>query len=104
MPSLLELVRPQPTVAKCVKSHSVHRVSEDTRKTLMDCLLQEREKIVSSHFGYKMLGKELVIPTKCLQLICKKARSIHTEDDIHVPGLRENFVNKLFNVVMDTLS
>ena len=104
LPSLLELVRAQPTVAKRAKPHSVRRVSEATKKTLMDRLLQERKKIVSSHFGYKMLGKELVLPTKCLRLICKKARSIHTEDDIRVPGLRVNFVNKLFNVVMDTLS
>ena len=61
-------------------------------------------KLYHHIFGYKMLGKELVLPTKCLQLICKKARCIRTEDDIRVPGLREKFVNKLFDVVMHTLS
>ena len=41
-----------------------------------------------------MLGKEVVLPMECLQMICKKARYIHTEDNICVPGLCENFVYK----------
>ena len=51
-----------------------------------------------------MLGKEVVLPTKCLQIICKKARYINGENDIHVAGLREHSVHRLFAVVMDTLS
>ena len=66
-------IRPHPSVRNCAKSHTVHRVNEATKK---DCLLQELQTIVSSNFEYKMLGKELVLPTKCLQMICKKARCI----------------------------
>ena len=88
-----ELIRPHSSVRKCAKSHTVRRVNEATKKTLVDHLLQERQTIVSSNFGYKKLGKELVLPTKCLQMICKKARYIHSEDDTRVPGLREHFVH-----------
>ena len=54
VPILLELIRPPPSVRKHAKSHTVHRVSEATKKTVMDHLLQEQR---NTHFGYKMLGK-----------------------------------------------
>ena len=104
IPTLMELIRPQPSLKKCAKSQTVRIVNEATKKTLMDRLLQERHTIVSTNFGYRMLGKEVVLPTKCLQMICKKARYINSENDIRVAGLREHFVHRLFAVVMDTLS
>ena len=101
-PTMLQLIMPQQSKRYC-RPRAIRRVSDITRKRLMDCLLQEREAIMSSKIGYRMLGKEVVLPSNCLKVMCKKANYVQTVNDIRVPGLREPFANRLFNVMMDIL-
>ena len=66
-------------------------------------LLAERERIVNENLAYRMLGKELVISSQCIDKLCKRARYVTCIDDVCVPGLREQFVRVFYSVMMDTL-
>ena len=51
-----------------------------------------------------MIGQEVVLPTKCIDQLCKKARYIQCINDIRIPGIRTSLLERLFNVIMEVLS
>ena len=80
---------------------SISTVLEDVLKKR---LLQERDSIVDSDISYKILGKDLLIPTKCIDVLCMQARFISSINDISVPGLRQEFVSRFFTIMMEVLN
>ena len=46
---------------RCPRCHVIHTVSRPLGEILKKCALDERDSIVDSDIGYKMLGKELLI-------------------------------------------
>lgn len=53
------------------KPPAVRTVSKDRSKSLEQALLKEREKVIATNTGYKMLGNELVLPMGCIVGICR---------------------------------
>ena len=98
-----ELAFVKPESRRRPRIRAVRTVSKLQEQILMDSLEQEREAIVSSSVGYMMLGKELVLPTKCLYELVRKAKYVQTAQDVKVPGLREVFVNRIFVVMMEVI-
>ena len=49
-----------------------------------------------------MLGKYVVIPDTCVDELCKRVKFIKDRTDVlSVPGLRKQFVDRLYSVIID---
>ena len=84
------------TLAPKPRRCAVRSVTPTLEKRLRDRLQVERDAIVDSEIGYKMLGKYVV------DELCKRAKFIKDCDDVSsVPGLRKQFVNRLYYVIID---
>lgn len=86
------------------RTRPVRVVSKEVGVTLRKRLLRERAVITSSTLGYQMLGQEVILPTKCIEQLCKKARYIKSIDDIRLPGIRTSLLERLYIVIMEELS
>ena len=90
------------TLAPKRRRRAMRSVTPTMEKRLRDRLQVERDAIVDSEIGYHMLGKYVVIPDTCIDELCKRAKFIKVCDDVSsVPGLRKQFVNRLYSVVID---
>ena len=68
-------------------------------KRLRDRLQLERDAIVDSEIGYKMLGKYV---DTCIDELCKRAKFIKECADVSsVPGLCKQFVDRFYSVIID---
>ena len=74
------------------RARPVRVVSVKVLDSLKKRLLEERAVITSSSLGYRTLGQEVILPTKCIEQICKKARHIQSINDIRLPGIRTSVV------------
>ena len=82
------------------RRRAVRSVTPTMEKRLRDWLQVERDAIVDSEIGYQMLGKYVVIPDTCIDELCKTAKFIKDCDDVSsVPGVRKQFVNRLYSVI-----
>jgi len=79
-------------------------VSREVGVTLRKRLLRERAVITLSTLGYQMLGQEVILPTKCIEQLCKRARYIKSIDDIRLPGIRTSLLERLYIAIMEELS
>ena len=61
---------------RCQCCHAIRSISRPLQDELKKRLLQERDSIVDTDISYKVLGKDLVIPTKCIEVLCMQARFI----------------------------
>ena len=89
---------------RCQLRHAIRSISRPLQDELKKRLLQERDSIVDSDISYKILGKDLVIPKKCIEVLCMQAHFISSINDISVPGLRVEFVPRFFTVIMEVLN
>ena len=81
------------------KPPPVRTVSKDRSESLKQALLEEREKIIATDIGYKMLGNDLVLPMGCIVEICKRARCIQNIEDLKcIPAIREELLSRIFDV------
>ena len=49
-------------------------VSKSITTQLTDRLITNRNAITASNIGYRMLGKNMVLPDTCIDMLCKKAK------------------------------
>ena len=90
------------TLAPKPRRRAVRSVTPTLEKRLRDRLQLERDAIVDSEIGYKMLGKYVVIPDTCIDELCKRVKFIKDRTDVlSVPGLRKQFVDRLYSVIID---
>ena len=89
---------------RCPRRRVIRTVSRPLGEILKKRLLDERDSIVDSDIGYKMLGKELLIPSKCIEELCRQVRFVKSVDDVSVSGLRAEFVPRLYSVMMVVLN
>ena len=83
----------------------VRTVTRQQQERLKKALEMERENIMGSSVGYCMLGKELVLPTRCILEICKRAQYIQSQADISlVPGLRRELVSCIYDAFVSFFS
>ena len=95
----VDIFRPT-TLAPKRRRRAVRCVTPTMEKRLRDRLQVERDAIVDSEIGYQMLGKYVFIPDTCIDELGKRAKFIKDCDDVSsVPGLRKQFVNRLYSVV-----
>ena len=73
-------------------------------KELKTKLLEEREKILLEHPSYRMIGIDFVCPDSVLDKICEQSKYFSSVDDMKIYGVRPEFRDKLFRVVMDVIS
>ena len=73
---------------------------------LKQALLRERELIVSSNLGFRMLGKEMVLSSDCIVEICKISKYVHSEDYLlkHVYGLHKSLTSRVYGVIVSYFS
>ena len=76
-----------PKQERCQRRHAICSISTVLEDVLKKRPLQERYSIVDSDISYKILGKDLLLPTKCIEVLCMQARFISSINDISVPGL-----------------
>ena len=69
---------------------------------LKQALLRERELIVSSNLGFRMLGKEMVLSSDCIVEICKISKYVRSEDDLY--GLRKSLTSRVYGVIVSYFS
>ena len=87
------------------KPTPVRTVSKDRSESLKQALLDEREKIIATDIGYKMLGNDLVLPMGCIVEICKRARYIQNIDDLKcIPAIREELLSRIFDIFVRIMS
>ena len=87
------------------KPPAVRTVSKDRSTSLKQALLEEREKIIATDIGYKMLGNDLVLPMGCIVEICKQARCIQSVEDLKgIPGIRQELLSRIFDVFMRVMA
>ena len=91
-----------PTVQRKPKPRPV-RIVNNVKSELKRCLLEERNRIIEADVGYRMLPKEVVLPTGSIERFCKQARYIQSIQDINsIPGLDHDlFQSRLYGVFMD---
>ena len=68
---------------------AVRKISSSQCTGLQRALLEERDVIVASYMGYRMLRKEVVLPTASIVTLCKQA--INSEHNIQYPRTSRNF-------------
>ena len=91
----LDIFRPT-TLAPKPRRRAVRSVTLEKR-LLRDRLQLERDAIVDSEIGYKMLGKYV---DTCIDELCKKAKFIKDcADASSVPGLCKQFVDRFYSVI-----
>ena len=79
----------------------VRTVSSSQSVCLKRALEEERDAIVANDVGYRMLGKEVVLPTASIVELCKQAKYINCEKDIEcIPGFRSDLVSRVYHVMM----
>ena len=89
-------------VTRKPRKRAVRSVSKPLAKHLKERLLAERDAIVASDVGYRMLGKNMMLPDSCIDILCKKAKFITNRSDIStVPRLRSQFVDRICAVILD---
>ena len=97
----LDIFQPT-TLAPKPRRHAVRSVTPSLERRQRDRLRLERDAIVDSEIGYKMLGKYVVIPDTCIDELCKRAKFIKDRADVSsVSGLRKQFVDRLYSVIID---
>ena len=65
----------------------------------------ERENIILTDMGLRMLGKEIVLSTECIVDICKASKYIESETDrMSVSGLRKGLVKKVYDLLVSVFN
>ena len=99
----LDIFQPT-TLAPKPRRHAVRSVTPSLEKRQRDRLQLERDAIVDSEIGCKMLGKYVVIPDPCIDELCNSAKFIKDRAVSSVPGLHKQFVDRLYSVIIDFFS
>ena len=94
----------KPTRQKSQKQPVAHDMTPSHVKELKTKLLEEREKILLEHPSYRMIGIDFVCPDSVLDKICEQSKYFSSVDDMKIYGVRPEFRDKLFRVVMDVIS
>ena len=83
----------------------VRTVTKEQQERLHQALEIERENIMGSSVGYRMLGKEIVLPTGCIMEICTRAQYIQSQADLSsVVGLRRELVSRIYDTFVSFFS
>lgn len=104
LPSKLAICESTPVIPNSNKRSAHWKTDKTIDETLRNRLLEERQKYVSDHPVFAMIGEKAVCPNCVIDTICKEARFIRTKEDISdIVGLRPELQDTL-SVILDVLS
>ena len=86
------------------RRHLVRRVGKVTTEQLRLRLVAEREKLMSEHPGYRMIGADFVCSDAAIGELCQQAKYCNNIDDVDTYHIRPEFRDRIFNVLMETVS
>ena len=93
------------SVKRQPRKRVVRHVSSQQFDDLKKALEIERENIILTDMGLRMLGKEIVLSTECIVDICKASKYIESETDLmSVSGLRKGLVKKVYDVLVSVFN
>ena len=82
----------------------MRRVGKVTTEQLRLRLVAEREKLMSEHPGYRMIGADFVCFDAAIGELCQQAKYCNNIDDVDTYHIRPKFRDRIFNVLMETVS
>ena len=97
------LKRNKQTRAK--KGQPLREINHSLKHELERRLKDERCKIKGEIEGFRFLGDEVICPENSIQEMCQKATWIECKEDLRsTHGVRPEFVERFYNVVVDVTS
>lgn len=102
-PSVPLLLLDSLVTQKRKRRHLVRRVGKVTTEQLRLRLVAEREKLMSEHPGYRMIG-DFVCSDATIGELCQQAKYCNNIDDVDTYHIRPEFRDRIFNVLMETVS
>ena len=103
VPHAVDLLTPKAT-QKRKRRHLVRRIGKVTSEQLRPRLVEEREKLMSEHPGYRMIGPEFVCSDAAIGELCQEVKYFNSIDDVNTYHVRPEFRERIFNVLMETVS
>ena len=87
------------------KPKAVRLINTDMEKALTKALLEEREKIMTEHPGYRVIGRSFILSTSTIKDLCSMAEYITSRDELNqVTLLRPELIDRVYNVLQDIIS
>ena len=87
------------------KRQPLREINQSLKNDLEKKLKDERCKIKGEVEGFHFLGDEIICPEKSIHEICQKATWIESKEDLKLThGVRPEFVERFYNVVVDVTS
>ena len=99
----LKLLMKRPCVGRVRKRRSCQKLTLQQYDELLSKLTKERDNICRSSAGFSYLGPDIVCPRPVINHLCKIAKSVHTIDDIKIPGLRPQLYDNFFEIISSVL-
>ena len=88
-----------------MKRQPLREINDSIKSELEARLKDERCKIKGEVEGYHFLGDEVICPENSIHEICQKATWIECKEDVKsTHGIRPEFVERFYNVVVDVTS
>ena len=101
--AVLDLLAPKVT-QKCKRHHLVLKIGKVTTEQLRLRLVAKREELMSEHPGYRMIGPDFVYFDAAIGELCQQAKYCNSIDDVDTYHIRPIFIDRVFNVLMETVS
>ena len=99
----LRFLMKRPRVGRIKKRRCGQKLTLKQYDELLSKLTKERDNICCSSAGFSYLGPDIVCPRPVINQLCKIAKSVHTIDDIKIPGLRPQLYDKFFEIISNAL-
>ena len=100
----LDFLVPSP-VKRPKKQKAVRVISAALEQELRLALLEERDIMLETYPGFKMIGGSFILSDRTVADICALAPSLTSVTDLDkVPTLRPEYKSTIFRVVVDVLS
>ena len=99
----LRFLMKRPHVGRVRKRRCGQKLTPQQYNELLSRLTKERDIICCSSAGFSYLGPDVLCPHSVINQLCKIAQSVHTIDDIKIPGLRPQLYDKFFEIISNIL-
>ena len=92
--------------APCTRKRrrAVQHVSNETKQTLKNSLLELRKKIIDDQPGYNMFVRDSVLADATIEQLCVDCRYFSSVDEIQIFGVRSEHKARVWDVIKSTLS
>ena len=86
----------------CKRRRAVQHVSNETRQTLKNNLLELRKEIIDEQPGFNMLARDSVLADATIEQLCVESRYFSSVGDVRIFGVRSEHKARVWDVVKST--